>query len=171
MYHHTREVVNPWHQTPQGEPVSKAWNTPTDYPKLILVIWYEWQKYINTFINQMSKHIELSIYSALFVCHGHFVWIHHSTLLWHHNGRDGVSNHQLHDCLLNRSFRCKSKKTSKLRFTGLCVGNSPVTGEFPAQKASNAQNVSIWWRHHEMRITQPRGGVHDNAMTWKRFLH
>ena len=50
-------------------------------------------------------------------------------------------------CLLNRLFR--SKKTSKLRFTGLCDGNSPVTGEFPAQRASNAENVSIWWRHHE----------------------
>ena len=37
--------------------------------------------------------------------------------------------------------------TSKLRVTGLCAGNSPVTGEFPAQKASNAENVSIWWRH------------------------
>ena len=24
----------------------------------------------------------------------------------------------------------------------------PVTGEFPAQMASNAENVSIWWRHH-----------------------
>ena len=24
-----------------------------------------------------------------------------------------------------------------------------ITGEFPAQKASNAENVSIWWRHHE----------------------
>ena len=43
----------------------------------------------------------------------------------------------------------KSKKTSKLRVTGLCAGNSPVTGEFPAQRASNADNVSIWWRHHE----------------------
>ena len=40
------------------------------------------------------------------------------------------------------------KDTSKLRVTGLCVGNSPVTGEFPAQMASNAENVSIWWRHH-----------------------
>ena len=39
------------------------------------------------------------------------------------------------------------KKTSKLRYTGLCAGNSPGTGEFPAQKASNAENVSIWWRH------------------------
>ena len=42
----------------------------------------------------------------------------------------------------------KKKKTSKLRVTGLCVGNSPGTGEFPAQMASNAENVSIWWRHH-----------------------
>ena len=40
------------------------------------------------------------------------------------------------------------KKTSKLRATGLCVGNSPVTGEFPAQMTSIAENVSIWWRHH-----------------------
>ena len=43
----------------------------------------------------------------------------------------------------------RSKKTSKFCVTGLCVGNSPGTGEFPAQKASNAENVSIWWRHHE----------------------
>ena len=36
-----------------------------------------------------------------------------------------------------------SKKTSKLRVTGLCEGNSPVTGEFPAQKTSDVENVSI----------------------------
>ena len=53
------------------------------------------------------------------------------------------------DFLLSRFFRRRSKKTSKLRVTGLCVGNSPVAGEFPAQMASNAENVSIWWRHHE----------------------
>ena len=29
------------------------------------------------------------------------------------------------------------------------LGNSPITGEFPAQRASNAENVSIWWRHHD----------------------
>ena len=45
--------------------------------------------------------------------------------------------------------RHRSKKTSKLRVTGLCARNSPETGEFPAQRASNAENVSIWWRHHE----------------------
>ena len=44
------------------------------------------------------------------------------------------------------------KKTSKLRVTGLCVGNSPGAGEFPAQMARNAENVSIWWRHHGMKV-------------------
>ena len=70
-------------------------------------------------------------------------------LQWRHNGRDGVSNHQSHDCLLNRLLRRRSKKTSELRVTGLCAGNSPGTGEFPAQMASYAENVSIWWRHHD----------------------
>ena len=70
------------------------------------------------------------------------------SLQWRHNQRDGVSNHQPHDCLLNRLFRRRSKKTSKLCVTGLCAGNSPVTSEFPTQKASNAANISIWWRHH-----------------------
>ena len=70
------------------------------------------------------------------------------SLRWHHNGCDGVSNHQPHHCLLNRLFRHRSKKISKLRVTGLCVWNSPETGEFPAQMASNAEKVSIRWRHH-----------------------
>ena len=73
------------------------------------------------------------------------------TLRWRHNECDSVSTHQPHDCLLNRLFRRRSKKTSKLRVTGLCVGNSPGTGEFPAQMASNAENVSIWWRHHDLK--------------------
>ena len=82
-----------------------------------------------------------------------------TTLQWRHNEHDGVSNHQPYDCLLNRLFRRRFKKTSKLRVTGLCDGNSLVTGEFPAshrwfpaQRASNAENVSIWWRHHESSI-------------------
>ena len=47
------------------------------------------------------------------------------SLRWRHNGHESVWNHQPHDCLLNRLFRHRSKKTSKLRVTGLCVGNSP----------------------------------------------
>ena len=69
-------------------------------------------------------------------------------LQWRHNEPVCVSNHQPHDCLLNRLFRRRSKETSKRRVTGLCARNSPGTGEFPAPKASNAENVSIWWRHH-----------------------
>ena len=75
------------------------------------------------------------------------------TLQWRHNGHDSVSNHQPHDCLLNRLFRRRSKKTSKLRVTALCAGNSPGTGEFPSLMASYAENVSIWWRHHDWTWT------------------
>ena len=64
-----------------------------------------------------------------------------STLQWRHNGLDGVLNQQPHDCLLNCLVRRRSEETSKFRVTGLCVGNSPVTDEFPAQMASNA---SLW---------------------------
>ena len=70
------------------------------------------------------------------------------SLRWRHNEWDGVSNHQPHHCLLNRLSGRRSKKTSKPRLTGLCAGNSPGTGEFPAQMASNAENVSIWCGHH-----------------------
>ena len=49
----------------------------------------------------------------------------HLLYKWRHNGRDSGSNHQPHDCLLKRLFRRRSKKTSKLRVTGLCAGNSP----------------------------------------------
>ena len=62
-----------------------------------------------------------------------------TTSQWRHNGRDCVSNHQPHDCLLKRLFRRRSKKISQLLVTGFCVGNSLVTGVFPAQRASKAE--------------------------------
>ena len=68
--------------------------------------------------------------------------------------RDGVSNQQLSDCLLNRLFRRRSKKASKLRVTALCEENSLVTGELPAQRSSNTEKVSIWWRH-DMEVWIP----------------
>ena len=52
-------------------------------------------------------------------------WILNLALRWRHNELDGVSDNQPHGCLLNRLFRRRSEKTSKLRVTGLCVGNSP----------------------------------------------
>ena len=55
-------------------------------------------------------------------------WSSVNLLRWRDNGRDGVSNHQPHNCLLNRLFRRRSKETSKLRLAN--------------------GNVSIWWRYH-----------------------
>ena len=50
------------------------------------------------------------------------------TLQWRHNERDGVSNHQRLNCLLNRLFQCRLQKISKFCVTGLCERNPPVTG-------------------------------------------
>ena len=115
---------------------------------------YLYEKYMALAYDLIVQH------KVLGCCNYNIVYKTRSALLWHgqgnytlqwcHNGRDGVSNHQPHHCLLNRLFRRRSKKTSKLRVTGLCAGNSPVTGELPAQMASNAENVSIWWRHHQL---------------------
>ena len=88
-------------------------------------------------------------------------------LQWHHNGGDGVSNHKPHDCLLNRLFRRRSKKTSMV-VTGLCAGKSPVTGEFLRQRASNAENISIWWRHHASRRTLL---IYEQAMISRCRFH
>ena len=60
-------------------------------------------------------------------------------LQWRHNERDCVSNQRRLDCLLNHLFRRRSKKTSNLRATVLCEGNPAVSGEFPAQWASNME--------------------------------
>ena len=75
--------------------------------------------------------------------------------------------------------RHRSKKTSKLRVTGLYEGNSPVTGEFPAQMASSAESVSIGWRHHAVilcsiasgwwiLITVPRNDTKPDNVTLSR---
>ena len=79
---------------------------------------------------------------------GRFLWLYWpdtwgSPLQWRHNESDCVSNHRRLDYILNRLFRRRSKKTPR---------HWPLwgefTGEFPAQWASYAENVSIWWRHH-----------------------
>ena len=77
------------------------------------------------------------------------------SLHWRHNDHDGVSNHQPRGCLLNRLFRPFIQTQIKEniiapRHWPLC-GEFTGTGEFPAQRASYAENVSIWWRHHDIR--------------------
>ena len=99
-------------------------------------------------------------------------WMAYS-LRWRYNDHAGVSNHQPHGCLLNRLFRRNSKKTSKLRVTGLCAGNSPGTGEFPAQMASYPENVSIWWRHHVMLVSHCGSTIYLNInfLSWTVCLN
>ena len=71
-------------------------------------------------------------------CVTRFPWHYLSvfSLQWRHNEHGGVSNNRRPYYLLNRLFRHRSNKTSKYRVTGLC------------QRASNTENVSIWWRHY-----------------------
>ena len=46
-------------------------------------------------------------------------------------------------------FKAQIKENIKAPRHWLWYGD--FTGEFPAQRASNAENVSIWWRHRVMR--------------------
>ena len=68
------------------------------------------------------------------------------SLQWRHN--DGVWNYRRLDCLLNRLFMHGSNKTLNFLITGFCEGNPSVTDGLPQQRASDAQNISIWLRHH-----------------------
>ena len=117
-------------------------------------------------------------------------------LRWRHNRCDSVSNHQPHHCLLKRLFRRRSKKTSKLRVTGLCAGTSPVACEPPhkgpvTRKCFHLVTSSCFraigrlqsYRHREgfTRNVSPCRFVncialrvpmtHIDGMTWKCFSH
>ena len=81
------------------------------------------------------------------------LWESNNALQWRHNEYDDVSNYQHLKCLLNHLYRHKSKKTSKRHISGLCEGNPLMTSGFLSERASNAENVSIWW-HHEQWYSQ-----------------
>ena len=95
---------------------------------------------------------------------------------WRHNERDGISNHQRLNCLLNCVFRRKSKKTSKLRVTGPCAGISWMTGEFPTQNSSNPKmfpfdDVTMFCHPaRQRRILRgdiPRSSILKSPWQWK----
>ena len=104
---------------------------------------------------RLANRVYLMNYAQGFVVH-RFIYPYHTNvaLQWRHKERDGVSNHRRLDCSLDRLFMGRSQKTSKLRVTGFWERNSPVTGEFPSQRTSNAKNVSIWWRNHGFMSTR-----------------
>ena len=79
----------------------------------------------------ITKHPSRTCAGSLYAPRHRGPGIEPTTLEWRHNERDGVSKYRRLDCLLNLLFMWISKKTSKLRVTGLCEGNPPVTGGFP----------------------------------------
>ena len=76
-------------------------------------------------------------------------------LQWRHDERDASQIPSLTIIYSTVYSRRRSKKTSNFRVTVLCAGNSPVTGEFPTQRASDVENVSILWRHHANHVNTP----------------
>ena len=74
------------------------------------------------------------------------------SLQWRHNGHNSVSNHQPHNCLLNRLFRRRSTKISKLRVTAFVgrkcfylMASSCINFLCMLKWAIIAQFVNIYW--------------------------
>ena len=166
-------IWDKWEPDHSSTKIRKGWFIPTNTIQISsvalvatgsIIIWY-----CNRFSLVVKKSIacgQTSFLSQKYVgriTYGYtYNYMYKGALQWRHGGHTwqgahyndvmmGIMASQITSltivCLLNRLFR-RDKKTSKLRVTGPCVGNSPVTGEFPVQMASNAENVSIWWRHH-----------------------
>ena len=143
-------LVLPWYLLTSCPPVNEyQYRIKNDYIHCTIT-WY--QSPVPLFIISTLTTILLKLWYGRGILSHRNLWdvTVSCTLQWRHNERDGVSNHQPHDWIPNRLFKRRSKKISKPRVTGLCEGNSPMTGEFSAQSACNAGNVSIWWRHHDM---------------------
>ena len=93
------------------------------------------------------------------------------SLPWRHNGCDGVSNNQTHDCLLNRLFRHRSKITSKLRVTGLCAGKSPVPVNSlhkgpVTRKMFPFDDVIMWCIHNGRKPVRTNQMKYRSAGVW-----
>ena len=76
-------------------------------------------------------------------------WWHYNDVLMSTNASQITSLTIVYSTVYSGADQRYHQSSAPLAF---CVGNSLVTGEFPAQKASNAENVSIWWRHHGIEI-------------------
>ena len=93
-------------------------------------------------------------------------------LQWRHNEHHAVSNYRQIDWLFNRLFISTLKKASNPALLALCVGNPPVTGGFLSQRASNAETVSIWWRHRNTVVTRYPQEYHNfhGCLHWYLFF-
>ena len=82
------------------------------------------------------------------------IWVIRCSLWWndYHSklGDNCTDPSDLSDALKTEGNQntAQRKHQSPASLTFVIEGNSPVTGEIPTQ--SSSENVSIWWRHHEL---------------------
>ena len=122
-------------------------------PSLYHQSYYQWFHWLNLKFTSSLVPSQYSQFSHRYLQQTPTIGVHNhyrETLQWRRNEWHDVSNHPCLDCLLKCLLRCISKKTSKLCVTCLCEGNPPVSGGFPSQRASDAENVSFWWCHHDL---------------------
>ena len=81
--------------------------------------------------NKANAKQGINILRCIKICVNVYMYQHKHNITMESEWVRWLLKHQLRHCLLNRLFRSRSKKTSKLRVTGPCAGNSTVTGEFP----------------------------------------
>ena len=108
-----------------------------------------WKKIVCVYDYIKFAHNLMTVYACIYCpqqydCASAFLCMHYSDVI------TSAMASQITTLTIVYSTVCSGadKKTSKLRVTGLCEGNSPMTGEFPAQRASNAEIFSILWRYH-----------------------
>ena len=66
------------------------------------------------------------------------------------------------------------KENIEAAITALCEGNAPVDSGFPSRRASNAENVSIWWRHHVYTmhpVFHAHGSHFCCVLVWNGVIH
>ena len=85
--------------------------------------------------------MQLSIHALTFAEHA-------LTSQWRHNGCDSVSKSPASRLFTQPFIQTQIKENIKAPCHWPLCGEFTGTGEFPAQMASNAENVSIWWRYH-----------------------
>ena len=88
----------------------------------------------------------------------------------------GASNHQPHDCLLNRLFGRRWKKTSKLRVTGRCAGNSPGPVNSPHKRPVTREmfpfdDVIMFNHENALKCLQNVGRIQTLVCQWCVYFY
>ena len=123
-----------WPLTWHWEPIRRQWKVSLQPGKLVFALKMPMTKFMANSCRWV--HVEYKARTVTKLSSP-------ETLRWRHNERDGVSNHQPHDCLLNGLFvQIKENIKQAPRHWPLC-------GEFTGNSPHKRGNVSIWWRHHE----------------------